>query len=165
MTWKDVGPTPTRPGLIPRRARPACSHRFGSPPGGSDTMRYPPTRRKAAAHSAVTAGAPKLLATTQSTEPLRPPCPASSARWDTTITRSPKSSVSVASRRKSARRLPPSIRTHLVSGQANARGRPGSPPPLPRSSARSGTHPSAPQRSRARSTCGSMGPGPRNPRR
>jgi hypothetical protein len=163
MTWYAVGWLTASPGFIPSTANPSRSHLVGSPPGGSATTSVPPTRKKGAAHSAVTAGGPKLRATTQSALPRRLPRPASSARWATTSTRLPKPISRTASRRKAARLVPPSSKIHVVCGQTKASGRPGSPPPLPRSTAIAGGVETAPLRCRALSTCGSTGPGPRKP--
>jgi hypothetical protein len=65
------------PTARPSRASPGAAHRDASggapesPSGGSLTASVPPTRRKGAPHSAVTAGGPKPLATTRSNAPRR----------------------------------------------------------------------------------------------
>jgi hypothetical protein len=149
----------------PSRANPVWLHRLGWPPGGSATSNRPPWRRKGAAHSAVTAGGPKLRDTTTSRADRSSPRPASSARLATTRTRSPRPSCSTASCRKAARDVPPSSSIQLVSGRARARGSPGSPPPLPRSRPCADGSSRSAAKCRARWMWGSIGPGPRKPRR
>jgi len=169
-TWH---PSRTPTGSSPRSPSPAGSHRERSSPrsssGGSLTTSRPPTTRNPAAHSAVTAGLPKLRAVTRSKRPRRSvPCANSSARPRSTVTRSPTPSVSTASTRKSVRRSLASRSHHSVAGQAATSTSPGSPPPLPRSRARRGSSPAASSvaasaKRRACSMWGSIGPGPRNP--
>ena len=148
---------------MPSWAKPSSGHLSRSE-GGSATRSHPPRRRNGAAHSAVTAGGPKLRATTTSTEARNSPRPAVSARWPTTETRRSSPSVLTACRRNSARTSRPSRSSHRVAGHASAKGRPGKPPPLPRSSAVCGGAASTPPISRARSMCGPTGPGPISPR-
>src|SRR3954447_10294624 len=64
------GPGVTSSNSRPRRARPVRGHRSPVEPGGSLTTSRPDTRKNGAAHSAVTAGGPKLRTQTAS-NPLR----------------------------------------------------------------------------------------------
>ena len=133
-------------------------------PAAQPRSRRPPGQRNGAPHSAVTAGAAKLLATTSRISASRSPCPAVSARSATT---SPGRS-GPGGRPPPAGSQPASCwrrgAIHVVSGQARASGNPGSPAPLPRSRAGPRARPMAPARSSARSIWGSIGPGPMKPR-
>jgi hypothetical protein len=135
-----VGPvaSPARPGLQADQGQPSAGHRSRSS-GGSLTTRTPPTRSSGAAHSATTAGGPKLRATTASTPARSGPRPASSARWCRTSTRSPSPSSATASSRTAQRRAAASSSTSCHIGRATARTRPGTPPPAPRSTTWAGS--------------------------
>jgi len=97
-------------------------------------MRIPPGLRRAAAHSAVTAGGPNDRAVTVSNVPrLASSRPNSSALARTTKTRSVPNIASTDAWRNAVRRSLESIRVTMVSRQQEARTSPGRPPPLPRS--------------------------------
>ncbi len=67
ITANDGGPTTSSSGSNPRRASSAAGQRSEPPsPGGSLTISTPPGCSRGAAHSATTAGGPKLRATTRS---------------------------------------------------------------------------------------------------
>ena len=90
--------------------------------------------RNGAAHSAVGPGGANARAVTSAAFPRRPPraaCTASTAR---TSTRSPRPNSRTAHRRNVHRRSPRSTRTHLFDVRA-ASTNPGTPPPVPRSTA------------------------------
>jgi hypothetical protein len=163
-TWNADGDVTLLPTTRPNSKRGSAGHRSGDPPGGSATTRVPPTARNGAPHSAVTAGGPKLRATTKSNVARRAGSrPATSARPMWTSVRWPTPSSSTAARRNWPRVTLPSSSTQLMVGRARASGSPGRPPPLPISRARptSGGMRSSP--SNALSMCGSTGPGPRKP--
>jgi|GEM_PF-6103875 len=119
----------------PRRCSP-CSLHLSSKrsPGGSETIRTPPTLRNLTAHSAVTAGGPKERAVTRSNFPSNSgQRAASSARAMTT---SPVSGapVQVSASLRKLLLLPMESRKTSWQRQRSKRTRPGKPPPLPRSS-------------------------------
>lgn len=134
--------------------------------GGSLTTRWPPSPRRGAAHSAVTAGDAKLRATTTSKWPRSSSWrPRSSARACRGSMRAAHPKWSTAQARKSTRRRCASTSTTCAVGQASTpRTRPGRPPPLPRSATRSGTASSAPAKASAWSICWSRGAEPRSRR-
>lgn len=152
----------------PRSARPSspngpAGQRSSVSPGGSLTTSRPATRRKPQAHSAVTAGEPKLRLTTRSNAPRNAGNRAArSARSVTTVTRSARSSSPTADSRNAVRRVLASRNTHRLSSHRTARTRPGRPPPLPRSRASIGDA-TARAKPSACSKCWTTGPGPRKP--
>jgi hypothetical protein len=118
---------------------PSSGHRLGSPSGGSETTRTPPVERNGAAHSAVTAGGPKLLATTAPKLPRRSGTRAASSALSLSTAARPSSpSRRSEASRKPARRAEDSSRRKEVSSISAAMGIPGRPAPLPRSSTRFG---------------------------
>ena len=145
---------------MPRLSRPSIGQVLGDVLG-SLTRSFPPTRRNGAAHSAVTAGAAKLLATTTSKE-LRRPSTNASARPQIGRARSVMPSSATAWRRNSTRRRCASNKVTSRSDLEAEMTKPGRPPPEPRSRTRlpsgmSGGHEAACD------SCAPTGPGPRNP--
>ena len=169
-TWKvAVDSCRSRRGDRPSSARAPTCQRAPSLPGGSLTTKSPPLVRRGAAHSAVTAGGPKLRATTSACAPRWVGSrPTISARSPTTPTRPVRPRRSTASIRKSARRRLASTRAQVEAGQWAASTRPGTPPPLPRSRQAFGVSDATSATARAKppacSMCVSRGPGPRKPR-
>ena len=161
----------SRTTTLPRRARTANPSSAsgaagqGRSSGGSLTRSLAPTARNGAAHSAVTAGGPKPRATAAWWRPRSPGSrPSTSARPPPIRTRSSIFSLEAAWARNRARRPLASTRSHSVSTQASASGRPGTPPPLPRSTADAGGRPSQAVRNpSAWARWSSTGPGPRKP--
>ncbi len=151
---------PPRRGPAGRCRSPASG---GGPSGGSLTTRRPPTRSRGAAHSAVAGGAPNPRAITASAVPRSSPRPTTSARPTTTRTRSSMASAATADSRNSHRRALESTSTSSRSGRATAIGRPGTPPPLPRSTTRPVTSAKASTKPAAWTRWSSAGPGPRRP--
>jgi hypothetical protein len=135
------------------------------PPGGSETTSRPPTLKKGAPHSAVTAGRPKPRATTTSMVPLSCDRPASSALTGTicTLARSGRCRARAWPSHRLRVTLP-SSRYQLVCGHMAASTRPGRPAPVPRSRARAGGRPIWEQKPPACANCCSTGPGPKRPR-
>ena len=127
-------------------------------------MRRPPGARNGEAHSAVTAGAPKPRDVTVSKVPLSAVRAASSARSAVTFTRWDSSRCSTACRRNLDLVTLPSRRVHRIPGRAIARTSPGTPPPLPRSSASRESSESNVSIGNACSMWAPTGPGPRKPR-
>ncbi len=165
-TWKREKRCSNRSaGRRPNRARPSAGHRDPPSSGGSDTINRPPVARSGAAHSAVTAGGPKLRATTRLALPRHSGFrPASSARVRATTTWEEMPSSLMARARNDVRRSLLSRRAMAASGHASASTNPGSPAPLPRSTTRAGSCvPTASRNPSACSRCPSTGPGPRNP--
>ncbi len=154
QTW----PSRTRPSV----ASPSAGQRSGDGSGGSATHSCPPTRRRGAAHSAVTAGAAKLRATTTAAVRLRGTLsPTSSARWPNTSTSKSRASATWPSH--CARRCWASTSTQCRPGWPRARMRPGTPAPEPRSTP-TPDEGSAPTSGQAWRMWASTGPVPRNPR-
>ncbi len=151
------------------KARPSCSisragHLDGAPSGGSATIRRPPRARNGDPHSAVTAGAPNPRDVTASNVPLSAPRAACSARSAVTRTRWDRSRTSTACRRNVDRVTLPSSSVQWISGRASARTSPGTPPPLPRSSASRQPSDSKVSIGNACSMWVPTGPGPTKPR-
>jgi hypothetical protein len=152
--------------LRPSTARPSGAHRSSGSltSGGSVTMTVAPSRRRGAAHSAVTAGRPKLRAVTNQARWRHGPRPTSSARWARTVTRAANPSRGETEPSQLDRRRLASTNSHRDSGQAVANTSPGIPPPVPKS-----THSRSPGASmaeviaRARANWSSTGPGPKKP--
>ena len=145
----------------PNSASPSRGQRSSCLSGGSATSKRPPTRRRGAAHSAVAAGSPKPLAVTNAAVSRHSLRPVSSARSQRTPVLDEMPSSLAASRSQAARRVLLSTRSHLVSGHCRASTSPGSPPPLPRSTANpSGGSPTASANARLRAIWSVTGPGP-----
>ena len=158
---------------VPRRSptivRPSQPARSASPPtvraGGSLTTSCPPTRRNGAAHSATTPAGRSCG------RPRRPRCPATPARAELlgppAHHADPRRRGPAGRRRgasASVRRWLASSSTTSSSGRSTASTRPGSPPPLPRSSsARRGR--STARKPRACSMADVRSPEPRKPAR
>ncbi len=122
---------------MPSWSRASGSQRFHdppSPPGGSLTTRTPSKARRGAAHSAVGPGAAKDRAVTRPALPRRSPRATETASMAWTSTRSAMPSSRTAHRRNVHRRSPRSTRTHRFDVRV-ARTSPGTPPPVPRSTA------------------------------
>lgn len=149
----------------PSSARPATDHRDGKEPGGSATSRRAPSFSSGAAHSAVGAGGAKLRAVTRSDAPRRAVRATFSARSHKTSTRLAEPSVSRALFSQAALLWLLSTKTHRLLGHVKARTSPGSPPPLPRSTAICGTAVTILAKARLRSIWAVTGPGPRKPNR
>ena len=168
-TWKDADarnePRDSRPSL----RRPSSLQRLTPcSPGGSETIRRPPSTRKRAAHSAVTAGLPNDRATTSSKdESRRGSREATSLRSHMTSAKWGESGHSRTSRRKAVLFSMASRSVTRVRHRSN-RTRPGTPPPLPRSSQVPGAtvenRSQAWMKPSACSTWVEIGPGPKKPR-
>ena len=119
----------------PSEHRPASGQRAVDLVGGSLTTRTPCSASSGAAHSAVDPGGAKPLAVTNEAIPREPPRPTSAASDKTTCTRSSIPNWRTAHRRKTTR---PSLRStsNQRQGVVTASTSPGSPPPVPRSTAR-----------------------------
>jgi hypothetical protein len=127
----------------PRVDSPVTSHRrTASSCGGSDTTRKPPISSMGAAHSAVTAGGPKDRAVTTSTRTseLRDRA-ISSALPRTTSICSCRPQRVTSSRRKFVLLSLASKSTTAVPSHTPASTRPGTPPPLPKSTSEVGGRP------------------------
>ena len=168
-TWKDADarnePRDSRPSL----RRPSSLQRLTPcSPGGSETIRRPPSTRKRAAHSAVTAGLPNDRATTSSKdESRRASREATSLLPHMTSAKWGESGHSRTSRRKAVLFSMASRSVTRVRHRSN-RTRPGTPPPLPRSSQVPGAtvenRSQAWMKPSACSTWVEIGPGPKKPR-
>ena len=151
----------------PSFASPSVFQRDPSDSGGSDTRRTPPTCRNRTAHSAVTAGGPKSLATTRSKVASRSSRRANSSMRPVSTRKSGESGHSPTTSRNRVRfsmesaRTPPEV--HVV-----AKTNPGIPPPLPMSIQRMGgvgeTSSHAARKSSAWVMWGEKSPGPKKPR-
>ena len=135
MTWNEADDRNDPRDSKPRLRRPSGSQREAScSHGGSDTIRTPPTTRKRVAHSAVTAGLPNDRETTSSKdESSRESRDASSLRSHMTSAKWGASGHPSTSRRNAVLFSIASRRVTCVRHCCRST-RPGTPPPLPRSS-------------------------------
>jgi len=122
---------------MPSLSSASGTQRFHAPessPGGSLTTRTPSGARRGAAHSAVGPGAAKDRAVTRPALPRSSPRATETASMAWTSTRSAMPNSRTAHRRNVHRRSPRSTRIHRFDVRV-ARTRPGTPPPVPRSTA------------------------------
>ncbi len=169
MTWNEADDRNDPRDSRPRLRRPSGSQREAScSPGGSDTIRTPPTTRKRVAHSAVTAGLPNDRETTSSKdESSRESRDASSLRSHMTSAKWGASGHPSTSRRNAVLFSIASRRVTCVRHCCRSTS-PGTPPPLPRSSHVPGMAVENSSHARTNPSAWSMweeiGPGPKKPR-
>ena len=149
-------------------SRPPATGRPRRQPGAPRPRRRPPTFKNLTAHSAVTAGGPNDREVTRSARLSRSSRRASSsARPISTLPPEGASGQSRTSRRKAVRRSMESMRIPRADHRAS-RTRPGSPPPLPRSTKTRGESGRSLSQQRAKPSAwviwGPIGPGPKKPR-